>query len=83
MLLYKKLLLMTFGMTLVQEYGELYASTACILFIYRWCDALKKEMKLDDWFCVGGNRRLIPFVLFTDEVVVTFSGHQGSQTLLL
>jgi hypothetical protein len=38
----------------IQEYGELYVSTACILFIYRWCNALKKEMKLDDWICVGG-----------------------------
>jgi len=38
----------------IQEYGELYVSTACILFIYRWCNALKKEMKVDDWICVGG-----------------------------
>ena len=37
----------------IQEYGELYVSTACILYIYRWCNALK-EMKLDDWICVGG-----------------------------
>jgi len=36
------------------RYGELYVTTACILFIYRWCNALNKEMKLDDWICVGG-----------------------------
>jgi len=38
----------------IQEHGELYVSTACIIFIYRWCNALKEEMKLDDWICVGG-----------------------------
>jgi hypothetical protein len=38
----------------IQEYGELYCSAACILFIYRWCNAWEKEMKLGYCICVGG-----------------------------
>ena len=36
-----------------EKYSEIYVSMACILFIYRWCYALK-EMKVDDWIFIGG-----------------------------
>jgi len=38
----------------IQDYGKLYVSTVCTLFIYRRCNALMKEMKIDNWICVGG-----------------------------